>query len=202
MQISVRPKLIYESKGAMGAAGAIISLSLGILSQQPWVPSDIAKVLAHGNTAALICGVVSFVGGVDRKDLFFRPSELRKAAEQAASNLTLTEVAETIEQGLKVAKAPAAEKPGLAVELLVNLQERLGVQDEALARQDQVLAEIKSVVTAHQLPPLADYPDRTDLPSDPRLRAQRQAPQMAAPPIPGFEPDVLQANSEGVLDGY
>lgn len=194
MQIFVRPKLIYESKGAMGAAGAIISLSLGILSQQPWVPPDIAKVLAHGNTAALICGVVSFVGGVDRKDLFFRPSELRKAAEQAANNLTLTEVAETIEQGLKVIQAPAAEKPGLAVDLLFRTQERL-------AAQDQVLAEIKSVVTAHQVPPLADYPDRTDLPSDPRLRAQREAPQMAAPPIPGFEADVLQS-SDGVLEGY
>lgn len=191
-KIPVTPKLIYTSKSFLGAAITAISILASSLGQQSWIDPGLAKALSG---IGQVCGVaLTIIGSVDRPELFFRPGKLQEAVQGVAKELTLEEA---VQSGLQFKKA--LENPsdiGGWAQFATDTQQRLTAQDQVLAQQNGVLANIETAVTANQFPPMADYPDRTDLPRDPRQMAQREAPPVQ------WEPDVTTANSEGVLEGY
>lgn len=186
-KIAVTPKLVYQSKGVIGITIAVVGAVLQTLGQQPWFDPNIAKLLTPAGLA------LAWIGQVDRPELFFRKGKMQEAILGATKELTLEEGIKTLQQTVEALTAPDGERPGKLIQLAVDTQERFTRQDEQLARQDEALARIESAATANQFPRF-DYPDKTDLPRDPRQQAQ-----MEAPPLQGWESDVSQS-SDGVIN--
>lgn len=189
-KIEVPIKPAVKSFGFMGsaiAAGSTVFLGLQVALQTPGGLAAFCGNLQdkYGPIALLVIGIGgSLFGNIRRPDVFLRPGKLREATQEAANaamkELTIAEMAQTAQQGFEAVTAPPDERIDKLVNLAVDLQERMSRMEVA--------------TTAQQFPPLADYPDRTDLPTEPRQRAQ-----MEVPPVQ-WEPDV---DSEGaIIQGY
>jgi hypothetical protein len=132
-KIPVNPKLIYASKSFWGVVIAASGAILGSLGEQPWLPPNIAKIITPIGIA------VTFIGNVDRPEIFFRRVKLQEAAAAATKELTIDEAVTTGQQMVQAVLAPAEERNQMFVQLAVDMQQRLTAQDEALARIEEGL---------------------------------------------------------------
>jgi hypothetical protein len=129
-KIPVDPKLVYQSKTLIGFSIAVTGFVLSSLSQQPWLDQKIADPLGKVGTA---CGLLlTFVGGIDRPEVFFRKSKMEEAVMQISKKLTVSEANDTAKQALGVLLAPAEQRLEKAVELMVDTQKRLGQVEHSL----------------------------------------------------------------------
>jgi hypothetical protein len=97
------------------------------------LPPNIAKIITPIGIA------VTFIGNIDRPEVFFRRGKLQEAAAAATKELTIDEAVATGQQMVQAVLAPAEERNQQFLQLAIDTQKRLTAQDETLARIEEGL---------------------------------------------------------------